>query len=268
MSRTGLRLVACVIFAACIAVVLTIPTPVAPTELPPLVGSTNAGPRLIARARRLAQGAPDDPTTRAFEGAMVRAGQRERQGGVTETTLDDESREFERLRASLVERHGEGVFEALRARARVRFVDADPMRALASPSRFPELGTFAAGLERWGVVRDGRLVAPVLVLHALHAARWNVVARLPRTSGLSRDELVAYHGWLALHAPDVPAELRASAAREYTERISRRSAQEVAGTLAFATGDPETAAVTLRAAAEGSRDLRLRNLALGAVLSE
>jgi len=265
VSRAGLRLVACVIFAGCVAVVLMIPTPVAPRELPTLVISHDVDSALLQRTRSLAARAPNDDTSRALERLVSLAGERELRLGATSEGLDREELDVVASRNAVVARHGRTSIAAVRARAVLSFVSAFvPGRAPGALRGTDRglLGTFGVSLERWGVVRSGRLVAPRLVLRVLYAARWNVIARLAPTSGFGRAELRAYYGWLTLHAPDVPRDLRRAALIEFAGASDDVDASEAIAVLAYTEDDLPGAAASYRRLVQEHGDLRIRNAAL------
>lgn len=262
VSRVGLRLVACVIFAGCIGIVLMIPTPVAPRELPPLVIRHDVDHALLARTRSLAARAPSDASARALDAFVAAAGRRELHRVATDAELASEELDVVALRTSMVARNGRASIAAMRARAVLAFLD------VFEPGRVPDrahagiVGSFGASLDRWGVVHDRKLVAPALVLRVLYAARWNVVVRLPPTSGMGREELRAYHGWLALHAPDVPRDMRRVALVEFAGVSDGDDAAEAIATVEFVEDDLGPASASYDRMLRSGTNLRLRNTAL------
>lgn len=262
VSRAGLRLVACAIFAACLSVVLMIPTPVAPRELPTLVVAHSVDAAQRARLRDLASRAPTSESARALEALVANAGRREVHHVASARELAAEELEATARVRAVITRDGRPAIAALRAKAVLAFASAFEPGVDPDHESAPILGSFGAALTRWGVVRSARLVAPALVLRVLYAARWNVIVRLPPTSGFGRAELRAYFGWLLLHAPGLSRDARRDAFFAFAETTSPDEASRTLAVLEFAEDDFLGAATTFSRLAAVHGDLRLRNAAL------
>jgi len=264
VSRAGLRLVACAIFAACLSVVLMIPTPVAPRELPTLVVTHAHDAAQLAHLREFAARAPSSESARALEAAVAHAGRREVHHVASDSELANEDIEIASRRDAVITHDGRTAITALRSKAVLAFVDAFEVDVAPDRETAPIFGSFHAALARWGVVRDARLVAPALVVRVLYAARWNVIVRLPPTSGFGRAERRAYFGWLLLHAPGLSRDARRDAVFAFGETTDVREASEAIAVLEFAEDDFLAASTTFAGLARTRGDLRLRNAALAA----
>ena len=128
----------------------------------------------------------------------------------------------------------------------------------------PFVGSFPRMLDRYGLLREGVIIAPRFVARTLFKARWNAVAQRSLTDGLERVELQAYWGWLALGAHNVEPHRRVPAAEAYAEAAGRH-ATEARAVLAFETEQPATSADLFAAAYRQSGNLRVRNHALAAL---
>lgn len=265
-TQAGLRLFGALVLSVCATIVLTLPTPALPAELPSLVVSTRVESMLDARDRARGDAAPDDRDARALEALVADAGRREARR--LPPIDDEESRAFS-LRRRIVASHGPRSIAALRSRAVTRMLESfDPSREVhGEPAA--RIGGFRVALVAWNAIVHDRLVAPAFVVRVLYAARWNVICRLPPTSGFGREELRAYYGWFALHAEDARPERRLDALRRFAalgDARDRLAAAEATATLLARHGDPLTAASLYDHAAEGAGTPRLRNFARGALL--
>lgn len=264
-TQGGLRLLLCVVLAGCAAIVVAIPTPVVPSEPPSLVVDRRIDRALLERDERLAARAPSDASSRALRAVVAAAGRLEaaggRGGGDSVASL---AAGAQAARSAVVSAHGAEALASLRAAAVLRFVAAyDP--ALSSHPRAAEvIGGFGRALERWGVVRDGFVVAPPLVVRTLYAARWNAIVGLPRTSGFGDEELRAYHGWLALHVPGLPREARVQSIAAYLEAGGGDAAREAMAMVLFEDRSTVPAEEAFERLYESNHSLRLRNHALAA----
>jgi hypothetical protein len=135
---------------------------------------------------------------------------------------------------------------------------------LTGTQRASELGVFPAMLERYGAIVAGRRIAPELVIRTNFAARWNVIHGLAMTDGMSRLELRAYYGWLALEGGTAPLGMRMEAVDAYAAAGGTR-VWEARGVLAFEAGEMAEARSDFERACDLTGSLRLRNHALAAL---
>ncbi len=173
-----------------------------------------------------------------------------------------------RLREDTVDR-----YRALwRRRARGEAVRAEQLAEL--------VGAFGVMLERYGLTRRGRLLAPPVVVYTLYRARWNALAGRPLTWRLSTLERAAYHGWLAYHGRGAAPALRLRALRAFarlrhvpwppvdavtSDAVATRGARDVQRArvaLLFDAGRPEDALALTSGLLRYRRDVGLRNAAL------
>ncbi len=109
--------------------------------------------------------------------------------------------------AAAGESAGDDAARAREADRAERALDA----SLASRTRSPELDLAT----RYGIVREGRRMAPRIVARAVFKARWNTAHGRDEADGLVAIERQAYFGWIALGPAAVPVEVRADALEAY-----------------------------------------------------
>lgn len=258
VTASGTRLIVAAMAAACCAVLLALPQAVFPREGPGLALDPGAVREVLRREEQLEPVAgPEVERLAELYGAQGRA----------ETSEGEPREEFEaRVRAlaeaveALRARAGDEALAALRAQA-LRELEPALAGELDPSEEEAFLGSFPRMLERYGAMKDGRLVAPFFVARTLFKARWNSIHRLPLTDGFAPIELQAYHGWLALHAHDAPAAQRLAALEAYAEAGGAGVAEARAYFAALA-GRPAEAVVRYGELWEEHGDLRARNHAL------
>ncbi|MEM7433762.1 MAG: hypothetical protein AAF436_01330 [Myxococcota bacterium] len=266
MSDSGVTLIAWTLAGALLGAVLAIPQPVAPWEMPSLVLDRRAVAASVRRSEELSSKLSEGDDVDRLQGLFVDHGLAEIDPPYTRADYDTRQAEIHRALEALDRRGGPDAFTALRARAVVGFMEAFP-----DPSRSPEgdletgtLGGFGEILDRYGAVANGVLVAPPMTVRAMYKARWNLIHRTEATDGFSRIEEQAYWGWLALHGWGVPVAERIDALKRY-EDAGGRNAPEAAALFDLLERRPGRAARLLETLYERAGQLRLRNLALGAL---
>lgn len=235
-----------------------------PTEMPPLVLRADEIRASIATEHALASRVPEDEHTERRRALYEEQNLAELRGEARE--VGERRRAALRAELAAIEaEHGAGAIDALRAADVERMIPAlagegdDATRAAA-------IGGFSTALERWGVIVDGRRVAPELVVRALFAARWNAVHGEPLTADLDPVRLRAYHGWLALRGDMADGALRASALDAY-EEAGGRHADEARGVLAWRAGAYDEAEGAFARAHARDGEVRMRNHALAASMA-
>lgn len=234
------------------------PAAAPPTEMPPLVLEPSAIEAQLAADRDAAARAPSG------EAAL------ERLRLYHETNVAEQEAREPPGRAQA--RHEELV-RALAAvattdeeRAAVRASDVARLEPalhgeLPAGERAAELGGFVGMMQRYGLARGDRQIAPRFVVRTLFKGRWNALHDRELTEGFSPIELVAYHGWLALRAEGAPSELRLQALDHYAEAGGGR-ALEARAVLLYDEGRLEEAREAFEDAAAATSSFRLRNHAL------
>ncbi|MCS6797304.1 MAG: hypothetical protein NZ898_02030 [Myxococcota bacterium] len=248
---------ALVVLPAGALLALWTPRPVPPRETPGLHLDPTACAHAIAQDRALAAESPTGEAAERLRRALHALGTSQARASVmTEGEHHDTIFEIRRaanalgptalsrLRASLVER----LEPALALPA-----DDDERRAL--------LGDFEQTLDRFGLRRGGRILAPAIVVRALYKARFNHLAGVEPTDGLHDVERLAYWGWLALEADGVEPARRLAALSEY-ERLGGAGTAEARATLLFLAGRLPEAAQAFSALDPEGRNPRLRNATL------
>jgi hypothetical protein len=247
--------------AACALVLIAVPRPV-PLELPTLQLPAAEVRAQLAQDRQLAARAPRTPVASAMYEVLLDAGRQELGRQMPAGPWQNRAGPAEKQ--ALAE-FGEAGIRALRARATERF-----MRALAG-----ELDEQAEAEGLRGGQRDlltqhgylslrGRLMAPALSVRATYKGRWNMIFGRAPSFDLSPVERLAYEGFRALEARNMPIEQRALAISEFADARGRRSAEALAIWSAF-TGRADALVAHARANDLVSTELRLRNMALGAL---
>ncbi len=265
MTESGLKLILWVVAAGLIGATLAIPQAVDPWELPSLVLDRQAVSDAVALDRALAKEAPDSPEAQSLRELFLEHGRSEANPPYERAVYDKRQVAIHEAIEALVAAHGEAAFDAMRAEAVEEFVAVFDDGA-GEPSDDYEIGVIGGMREiltRYGMIRDGVVIAPEMAIRAFYKARWSAVHRRAPIDGLSRIELQAYWGWLALHGWGKPLAQREDALLAFAD-VGGFAAQEAAALLDLLTGRPDRAAKSLQALYASSGELRLRNLALGA----
>lgn len=262
MPTTSLPLLQSMAFVATTAAgvaAVAWPVPVTPTAPPALVLSRDATSRVVeADARNASTLTPTEVSAR-LEGLFREQNLAEASGADAADAAGLRSANLRAIAGDLEREGGEALLLALRAKAVLTFEEV-VTRAPLEPH--PELvGAFPRVTERYGVTREGVLVAPAFVLRTLYKARWNhLVGKLP-TWNLEDVEKQAYFGWLVTNADTAPLPDRMRALRDYAEAGGTR-AREMEGALWLASGQNERAKEAFLRALDERFDFRLRNYAL------
>ncbi|MEM7137452.1 MAG: hypothetical protein AAF500_12770 [Myxococcota bacterium] len=266
MSDSGATLIAWTLAGALLGAVLAIPQPVAPWEMPSLVLDRGAVAASVRQNEELSSGLTDGEEIGRLQALFIAHGLAEINPPYARADYDTRQAEVHHALEALERRAGPQAFAALRARAVEDFMEAFP-----DASRQPEgdaesgmLGGFGQILDRYGAVVEGVLVAPPMTVRAMYKARWNLIHRNQATNGFSKIEEQAYWGWLALHGWGVPVAERIDALKRY-EDAGGRNAAEAAALFDLLERRPGRAARLLETLYEQEHQLRLRNLALGAL---
>ncbi len=262
VTESGGKLILTTATACCAWVLLSIPRPVVPAELPSLMLDRSSSAASMKQDAALALKVPSGPAVAELR-TFFRA------QGVAETAETEVPQEFtvRHIRSGRVARqvqreHGPEALDALRSEAAIQFQEA------FGSQNAPEaiMGAFPDILAEQGAVLDGTRVAPLLCLRALYKARWNGAMRRPLTEGLSEIENRAYWGWLALHGVGYPLSVRTDALERYAS-YGGQGSEEAAGIFALWRGATEQAASMLEKEHQRTGRLRVRNFALGTLRS-
>lgn len=242
-------------------VATAVPRAVAPTELPLFEIDLMQADDAVRRDTALAASAPRGDLVTRLKTLYEQQGRAEVVGD-DETAAQGREASLRTLVAELRASGGDRAIAALRARA---MGDLDEALSGRRPpaERDAILGSFPRMLERYGLTRGGRIVAPRFVVRTLFKARWNAVHRLAPVDGFGPAELRAYHGWLALRAESAPIAARIEAAAAYGQAGGER-ADEARGVLLYRAGRSEEAADAFVKAYQQSGSWRLRNHGLAA----
>jgi hypothetical protein len=248
-----------VTLVGCAVVVLTMPRPVEPALLPPLVLDRAAATAALKADAEVAARAPRGADVDQLYEAFLEEGRNERRGSAAVAGMHERHTDFALLSRRVLTRVGEDGVTALRARATERFVAALLGELPAGPEVEGLFGTFPDLLRRYGLVAaDGTIRAPELSVRAMYKARWNLIHGRPLYERLSAVELQAYEGWNALHASSLPQQRRLHSARMFHEAGGRHAREAYAFWLYHTRSLPQ-AQKLLQEARKKSGALRLRN---------
>jgi hypothetical protein len=238
------------------------PRAVAPIAVPALTLSEAEVAEVLRSDAKRAAAAPPSDVARALAGMFVEYGQSEL------TAIEDLGYAKSRQRAMhvaytrLVAANGQDAAWSVRERALLEF-EAGLDGKVSEQRAKGLMGLFANVLEQYMATRDGEELAPHFVIRTLYKARWNKLAGLALDEGFARVELQAYHGWLGLHAENLPLPVRRQALQKYAA-AGGAGASEAQGVLAFLSRDFAKAAELLGRAYAQAPSLRLRNYRDGA----
>ena len=193
-----------------------------PLQVPPLSLDLGAGLAEEAARRGSLRGAlPDDAMSRELREALLEQGRAEAAGGEPRGRATARLARIRELAGALVRDHGEQGLLALREDFLASYEalwDAQQRGQRPDPQRVAgQVGAFGRMLERYGLVREGSLVAPRFVVRVLYRARFHALVGRPLTWEMSRWERQAYYGWLAFHAEAADPSMRLDALRAFAE---------------------------------------------------
>lgn len=264
MTESGIKLILWVVAAALVGVILAVPQPVQPWEMPSLVLDRAAVSDAIALDEALAKEVLDTDEGHALRSLFLEHGRSEANPPYGRIEYDRRQVEIYRATAAFIDKYGSPALEALRASAVEDF-----MRVFGDGAREPQddyevgvLGGMREVLERYGAVFRKVLVAPPLTVRVFYKARWSSVHRRPLVEGFSEIELQAYWGWLALHGWGKSLEKREAALAAFRD-AGGRGTREAAAMFDVLSGRFDRASESLGKLYAATGELRLRNLALG-----
>jgi hypothetical protein len=243
--------------------VLSVPRPVEPAQLPPLLLEEHAAQAAIAADRALATRPFSDARLEELESLYLAQGAAELPGAASGMSVAARRRRLKLYAEELLARKGPDGLAILRARSTEQAMGLllESSRAL-SDEQAALLGSFPGLMERYGLFdAAGTLRAHVLCVRAAYKARWNLIHQRPVTEGLSRVELHAYHGWMALHGGSIPLATRANAAAEF-HRAGGAHGREAHAIFLFQGGALRQAEELFEQLLTQRDELRLRNMLL------
>ena len=266
VTESGLKLIGWVGAAAVVSAMLMIPQPVDPWELPSLVLDRAATSDALRFDRAIAGEAPEGPEAQTLRSLFLAHGRAEARPPYSPGDYDRRQAAIHRATEALVGARGRSGFAALRAEAVDSFDAAfDEWGSEPSSEEIEGLfGGFPEIMERYGLMRDGVLIAPRLTLRSLYKARWNAIHRQALTDGFSRIELQAYWGWFALHGWGQPLRKREEALLAFSD-AGGVGTEEAAALFDLLAGESKRAATSLQQLYAARGQLRLRNMGLAAL---
>ena len=266
MGESGLKLIAWLVAAGVTGATLAAPQPVDPWEMPSLVLDRAATSDAIRLDQTLADEVFETSEAQTLRALFLDHGRAEANPPYERLEFDERQAAIYRANEALFEEHGAAALGAMRASAVDEFmrVLGDGFHDGQDDYETGVLGGIRAVLERYGATRDGVLVAPPLTARVFYKARWNSIHRRPFVEGFAPVELQAYWGWLALHGWGRALDEREDALVAFRD-AGGFGTQEAAALFDLLAGRPDRSARSLEALYEATGELRLRNLALGAL---
>lgn len=245
---------------------LAIPQPVDPWEMPSLVLDRAAASDAIRLDQTLADEVLETPEAQTLRGLFLDHGRAEANPPYERREFDRRQAAIYRANEALFEKHGAPALATMRASAVEEFmrVLGDGFHEGQDDYEIGVLGGVRTVLEKYGAMHDGVLVAPPLTARVFYKARWNSVHRRPFVEGFAEVELQAYWGWLALHGWGNALDEREDALMAFRD-AGGFGTQEAAALFDLLAGRPDRAGKSLEQLYEAKGELRLRNLALGAL---
>lgn len=266
MTESGLKLIVWLVAASLLGATLAIPQPVDPWEMPSLVLDRAAVSDAIRLDETLAREMADTAEAQALRSLFLDHCRSEANPPYERPEFDRRQAAIHHATKALVDAQGPPAFAAMRASAVEEFV-----RVFGDGSHEPQdnyevgvLGGVREILQQYGAVHEGVVVAPPLTARVFYKARWNSIHRRPFVEGFAQVELQAYWGWLALHGWGKPLEERENALVAFRD-AGGFGTQEAAALFDLLGGRPDRASKSLERLYMASGELRLRNLALGAL---
>jgi len=266
VTESGIKLIVWLVAASLIGATLAIPQPVDPWEMPSLVLDRAAAADAIGLDETLANEVLDTEEARALRSLFLDHGRSEANPPYARVEFDQRQAAIHRATEVLIEKHGAPAFEAMRAGAVEDFVRVfgDGSHEAQDDYEVGVLGGMRDVLQTYGAIHQGVLVAPPLTARVFYKARWNSIHRRPFVEGFAQVELQAYWGWLALHGWGKPLEEREDALVAFRD-AGGLGTQEAAALFDLLASRPDRASKSLEKLYQARGELRLRNLALGAL---
>lgn len=235
------------------------PAPVQPREMPALVLERNETDAVAGSDAANAARFSANEITAQLEALLRENNVAEVRGPENGNTQSLRAANLRALSTDLERESGEQALIALRAKDVIAFEHAI---AAAPLERHAELvGSLPRVTERYGITREGVLVAPAFVLRTLFKARWNNLIGKAPTWQLAPVEVRAYYGWLITGAEGAALSDRIRAFSDYVEAGGGRG-DEIAGLLYLQAGQNESAKEAFLRALDAHFDFRLRNYTL------
>jgi hypothetical protein len=236
------------------------PEPAGPSEMPPLLLDPREVAAQIRADAQLASRAPSGDRAEERRSRYLEINTAEHAGSGGSLAR---AQQLDAIVRAIAEEHGDDAVAAMRSHDLERLEPA--LRGeLAATERIAELGAFVRMMQRYGLARGERQVAPRIVVRTLFKARWNALHGLELVQGFSAIERQAYWGWLALRGETVPLERRLDALDHY-RRAGGAGHLEARAVLLYDEGRLEEARTAFEAAAAHEPSFRLANHARACV---
>ncbi len=247
---------------ACPFALCLMPRALAPLDLPALQLTESEARSVLDADRQAVNAAPRSPLALELERQFLEHGEVEARG------LEGAEQRMRRLSAmhatylGLTKEVGQPSALLMRSRAVEKLEAALDLR-LPDEQQKGVLGIFANVLEGYHALRDGDELVPHFVVRTLYKARWNIALSLAPDFALTPVEQRAYHGFMALHAENLPEPMRLHELTRYASAGGQDSA-EARGVLCFRHRERVAAIDALQLAYARTGNLHVRNYLLGA----
>jgi hypothetical protein len=251
-----------VIACGCASVLLAMPRPHAPDELPNLSLPEAEVQKVIASDEHDARDAPKTARAQALQALLLKHGRTESEGLEEAESYKQRRTALAEAYAALAAEVGESKALKLRSQAVQQLEQALALKLPAADAT-ALLGAFPNVLAREHVTRDGLVVAPEFVVRTLFKARWNLLCGLQPAHAFAPVERRAFFGWQALHAERVAVPHRIDALEIYA-KVGGTDTDEALGVLMLRSGNPREAERAFESAYRKTGSLRLRNALLAA----
>ncbi|MEM7448797.1 MAG: hypothetical protein AAF355_11200 [Myxococcota bacterium] len=263
MSPASARLILLSTAVGCTIVLLFLPRPNTPTDLPPLLLDVHEADQVTYGDRALYSQYRPTPESRQLEEILHEEGEAALRTVETPAEFRDRRNRVAQAYQTLRQVQGETAILELRAKmTEEAFLGLKG--ALRPAKRRKVLGAFGGHLQKYGAVSDGVLVAPPLVVRALYKARWNVAAGRKNLADFAPVERQAYWGWLALGRSGAETTRRLAALKQF-EAAGGELPTGAVGVLAYFGGDMAEASRLFDEEYRRHGSLRFRNWALYAI---
>ncbi len=245
----------------CSIVVIASPRPVQPSRLPALRVPLSEGQRAFADVRRSGEPLPKAAWFERWYELYSEAGLNEREPQVDMSMVAQQRAELAAITREEFPKLGGQRVRALLNTLSTRALDALPLDRPPNAA-YGLLGGLPALLSRYGYIdAQRRPIAPMRVLQVVYQQRLNLLCERPIDGDIDRFDLMLAEGWIALHAPGIPPERRALAAKKFVE-LGGLDAREAWAVWLYHGDLAEQASALLEREYERTRALRLRNMLL------
>jgi hypothetical protein len=247
---------------ACGIVLVVMPRPIEPKQLPPLALAENAVAQQLATDARAAAAVPTGARVSELYELYLEEGLAESMGAASSAGTGARRKDIQFLSSRLFDELGPDGVRALRAHAVARFLTALAGKLSDEHEVTGLVGGVRPMFERYGLIdAEGRLLAPELTVRTAYKVRWNLAYVRPAYDQLTEIEQQAYAGFFALHSAALAPAQRAEMARDF-ERAHGQHSREAFAIWLYQGDLLERSEAMLLSSYELRSELRVRNMEL------